>query len=262
MGGRYDDTESDITNNLANATTTESDHKFTGRLGLGYFFENGVAPYISYSESFEPTFDADVAGNPFEPTTGEQIEVGVKYQPEQQNSYVTLSVFDLKRQNILIADVLNPGFSIQAGEIRSKGVELEAVASLATGLDVTAAYTYLDQGNDVNTLPAVPTNLASLWVDYAIQRGSLDGLSTGIGVRYVGSTFGDDDNTFKVPSYTLVDAAVQYNLGRISDSLSGLDVAVNATNLLDKDYVASCAGDTRCYFGVGRSVVATVKYQW
>ena len=266
LGRRLDSADSETKNNLTGVVTKQSDRAVTSRAGLGYLFKNGLAPYASYSESFEPAPGLSFAGTSFDPTTGTQYEAGVKYQPQQSNSFVTLSAFELTEQNVLTADTVNPGFSVQTGEIRARGVELEAVASLDNGLDITAAYTYLDaeitkdnEGNAGNTPAAVPTHWASVWGDYTVRTGRFAGLGAGVGVRYIGDSFGDNENTFKVPSYVLVDATIHYDF---QGSMKGARFAVNASNLFDNEHVSACRAANRCYYGVGRSVLATLKFGW
>ena len=269
LGGRYDWSESKNENRRTNTVTEQDDKAFTGRAGLGYQFENGIAPYVSYSESFQPIAGVSFAGDPFDPTEGVQYEGGVKFQPNDYNSFVTLSVFELTQQNVPTADPVNANFQIQTGEIRSRGIELEGVASLANGLSVTGAYTLLDveitesnNGDEGNRPTNVARNLASLWADYQVPEGPMEGFGVGLGVRYVGSTFGDAANTFKVPEYTLADASLSYDLAGLSEDLDGVELAINASNLFDKNFIASCERLDRCFQSVGRTVVGTVKYRW
>lgn len=266
LGGRYDKADSETKNNLTGDITKQSDEAFTGRAGLGYLFENGLAPYVSYSESFEPVAGVTFSGSSFEPTTGTQYEGGVKFQPDGSNSFITLSAFELTQQNVLTSDPANPGFEVQTGEIRSRGVEVEGLASFDNGLDFVASYTYLDaeitknnDGNVGNTPATIPTHWASVWGDYTIQDGRFKGWGAGAGFRYVGDTFGDDENTFKVPSFFLVDAAIHYDF---QGAMKGVRLAVNASNLLDEEYVAACRAANRCYYGVERTVMATLKFGW
>lgn len=86
MGGRYDWTDKTNRNRMTNVKTTSDDNVFTGRVGLTYLAESGLAPYASYSTSFEPVSGTGYGGTPFEPTKGRQYEVGVKYQPHNSNS--------------------------------------------------------------------------------------------------------------------------------------------------------------------------------
>ena len=85
------------------------------------------------------------------------------------------------------------------------------------------------------------------------------GFDLGAGVRYTEGIQADRENTREVPSYTLVDAALGYDFSHLG--IDGLSARVNANNLLDKEYVASCYSLNYCYFGAERSVMATVTYQ-
>lgn len=151
LGGRqdwYDSTTRNTTLSTgATARTPFDTSAFTGRAGIVYLTDMGLAPYYSYTESFEPqtgTFSPARGGGPFEPTTGQQHEIGIRYQPPGANALFSAALFDLRRQNVPTQDPQDIRYSIQTGEVRSRGLELEAKASLALGLDVTASYTYLD----------------------------------------------------------------------------------------------------------------------
>ena len=293
LGGRQDWYNSDsTTETLAtrNSTRTQLDTSaFTGRAGVVYLTNFGLAPYYSYTESFEPqsgTFSPARGAGPFQPTTGQQHEIGVRYQPPGTNALISAAVFDIRRQNVLTTDPQDSRYSIQTGEVRTRGVELEAKASLALGLDITASYTYLDSevtssnstvtanrgivGNPTTTRPergtvpiAVPNHMASVWGNYTFQEGSpVAGLGIGGGIRYVGATWGDTANTLRVPDYTLVDLMARYDLGRVSPQLHGATLQVNVNNLFDKDYVASCNTYAWCWYGFRRSVIATVRHRF
>ncbi|AWB07532.1 TonB-dependent siderophore receptor (plasmid) [Azospirillum humicireducens] len=269
MGGRQDWAETRQRNRLNQGTSAQQSDAFTGRVGALYLFDNGLAPYASYSESFEPTAGSDFFGRPFEPTTGQQYEAGVKYQPPGSNSLLTVSAFHITQQNVTTADPQHTNFNVQTGEIRSRGIEAEARISLAEGLNAVASYTWLDaevtKSNDVNRGKrpvAVPTHSASAWGDYTVQDGPLAGLGGGIGVRYVGFTYGDPANSFKVPSHTLVDAALRYDLSHLHPHLQGVQAAVNASNLFDKEFVSACSRATNCYYGLRRTVIGSLKYSW
>lgn len=270
LGGRQDWANAEVSDPVAEQYIEQKDKAFTGRAGLVYLADNGLAPYVSYSESFLPEAGFDSAGSPLEPETGRQYEVGIKYQPVGWNSFITLSAFELTRQNVTrYGSVGNPNDVFQTGEITSRGIELEGVASLTSGVDLRLAYTWLDtemskatnvnedgSSNQGNTPFGVPTHSASLWANYKVQSGVLEGLGLGAGVRYVGSTYGDDANTFKVPAVTLVDAAISYNW-------KDLQLQVSASNLFDKTYVASCFNEASgCFYGEGRRVTGTLKVTW
>lgn len=107
----------------------------------------------------------------------------------------------------------------------------------------------------------VPHNMASLWAYYTISAGALDGLSLGSGVRYIGSTY-NTNNTVPVPSYTLVDATLNYDLGKTAVQLKGVTFNLNAKNLFDITYVGACYTSTTCAYGYGRTVLAGLRYRW
>jgi len=253
--------------------TRQDDEAFTYRTGLGYVFNSGFAPYFSYSESFEPVAGTDFSGKPFVPTTGQQYEVGIKYQPPGYKAFITLSAFHLTQQNLVTPDP-DPrraalGFSVQIGEALVRGIELEGKASLTEGLDLTTAYAYLDAkitqsnapGEQGNRLALTPEHQASAWLDYTFQGGALTGFGLGGGVCYVGELFGDTTNSLEVPSYPLFDAAVHYDLGKVHQSLEGARLAVNLSNLLDREYLAQC-DFANCEYGDRRTIYASLRYNW
>jgi iron complex outermembrane receptor protein len=279
LGGRYDwaNTDTRTRTSVADNQVDQRDGKFTWRAGLVYNFDNGLSPYAGYSTSFNPASGTDRLGNAFEPTTGEQFEVGVKYQPNGSNSFVTLSAYHLTQDNVLSPDT-TPGFtnySVQTGQVRMRGVELEGKAEITDAFSVLASYAYTDSeitranpnaagiSNEGNRFAFVPRQQASLWLDYTLQTSTIwDGLSFGGGARYTGQTFGDNANKFDIPSYTVFDAAVRYDFGKADPKLEGLKASLNVSNIFDRKYVSTCIAATGCYWGEGRTVYATLKYSW
>ncbi|MGD8164708.1 ferrichrome porin FhuA [Pantoea sp. FN0307] len=274
LGGRYDFAKTSANNRFAGTTVEKHDQAFTWRGGLNYLFDNGVAPYFSYSESFLPTSGTTVEGQPFDASRAKQYEAGVKYVPKDRPLVVTAAVYQLTKSKNLTADPdpQNVGWSVQGGEIRSRGLELEAKAALNANVNMTASYTYIDaeythdtqlQGR---TPVQVPRQMASLWGDYTFNETAFSGLTLGAGVRYVGESkglysVGDNANkNFDVAGYTTVDAAVKYDLARFG--LPGSSVGVNVNNLFDREYVASCYRDYACYWGAERQVVATATFRF
>jgi iron complex outermembrane recepter protein len=263
LGGRQDWVRnSDSTDGVY---TQSQQHAFTWRAGLSYEFASGIAPYGSFAKSFQPTAGTTFDGSMFQPTRGKQYEVGVKFQPKGYNALFTLAAFDLRQTNVTTLDVAHPGFTTQTGEIRSRGFEADAHMSLTEGLSMIASYAYLNQSvtaaapNDPSLGKKPPTgapvNMASLWLDYTMQRGDLRGLGFGGGLRYVGSSPGDAANDFTVPSRVLVDAAIHYDI-------RDWRFAINASNLFNRQYIAYCTSGTQCYYGADRSVIGTARYQW
>lgn len=262
LGGRQDWVDSETKNKLTGTTTENDSEAFTWRAGLLYHFDIGVAPYFNYSTSFQPVAGTNLFGKRFKPTTGEQYEIGAKYQPPGSDALFSIALFDLYQQNVLTTDPNNSQNQIQAGEVRSRGIEAEAKIRFDFGLDLTAALTMLDvditkssEGVKGNTPANVIEHSASIYGDYTIQNGLLSGLGFALGVRYRGPSSGDRTNTFEVDAVTLVDAGISYNWRPFY-------FAVDARNLFDTRYVSGCDSKTSCYFSAARNVIATVRYEW
>jgi iron complex outermembrane receptor protein len=256
--------------NKGDATNTQRDKAFSGNAAISYVFDSGFVPYLSYAESFQPTSGADATStDSFKPTEGKQWELGIKYQPPGSKTLLSAAVYDLTQKNVSVNSIVNNvTITSQTGEVKVKGLELEAVSDVTDNLKVIAAYTLakseVQKGVDKgNRLQLMPNQQASLWTDYTWHTGVLDGFGVGAGVRYTGNTYGDKGNTWlgKADAYTVFDASVHYDLGRLDNSLKGASLAVNATNLFDKDYISTCDG-FYCYYGDQRSVVASATYKW
>lgn len=256
--------------NKGDATNTERDTNFSGNAAISYVFDSGFVPYLSYAESFQPTSNATAdPEKSFKPTEGEQWELGIKYQPPGSSTLLTAAVYDLTQKNVSVTNnVGNVTVTSQTGEVKVHGLELEAVSDVTENLKVIAAYTLAksevqDGEFKGNRLQLMPNQQASLWADYTWHGGVLDGFGIGGGARYTGNTYGDQANTElgKADAYTVFDASVHYDLGRLDNSLKGASLAVNANNVFNKDYISTCDG-FYCYYGDLRSVVASATYKW
>ena len=270
LGARRDSVRMNTDDRFNSERTTSKDGATTSRVGLVYLAPMGWAPYISYSESFVPVAGTGFDGKPFKPETGTQREIGVRYQPSGSIFSATASLFDLTRQNVTTADLEHINFNTQRGEVNSRGFELEAKANLRQGWDLIGNYargsvklTRDNYGNEGNQLNSVPRTIASAWVMYTAQDGALAGLGVGLGARHVGSTFSNDENTSRTPSYTLADLVVRYDLSHLGGGWEGWRAALNVSNLFDKTYVATCGyyGDG-CKYGYRRNAVLTMTYDW
>lgn len=271
LSGRFDVADIESENALTGVYADQTLHEFTWRAGLIYNFDNGFAPFANYATSFDPSTTANSYGAPFEPTTGQQYEIGLKYEPNNFDGLFTLAAFELTQQNVLTRDP-TPGSApnqfVQTGEVRSRGVEFEAKVSPVDGLNIVSGVTWLDPEvteSTTSSLGKVPTSVsrvtASVWTDYTMQSGALEGLTVGGGLRYVGSAYATEDNSQKIPDYTVADIAVRYDLGQLNSNLTGVSAALNVTNLTDEVYF-TCNRADFCNFGEGRTVLGTLKFRW
>jgi iron complex outermembrane receptor protein len=264
VGGRFDsfsqiDTQVTAT---ANTRTSQSDSAFSPRAGIVYQPVQPLSLYASYTESFKPQTATDSSGKALEAETGQQYEIGAKYDLVPDRLTTTLAVFDLRRQNVATEDPTNDDFSVATGEQRSRGVELDVTGTVLPGWQITAAGAYLntkvtkDSTYQGNSLAGAPRWSGSLWSIYQFQQGALRGLGFGAGVVMVDSRVGEIGNSFAVPGYARVDASVFYDLNeRIRLSLA-------AKNLFDADYIETPVGRTEIYAGAPLTVLARISAKY
>ncbi len=263
LNGRYDHVSTKSTDKVGAANFSDKAGEFSGRLGLGYEFANGMTPYVAVSRSFNPVIGSDFFGQSFDPETGRQYEFGLKYRPSFVDALITASLFDITRQNVNTSDPEHSFFEVQLGEVRSRGFELEAQANITAGLKAIAAFTAYDIEITEDTNPAlignrpnvVPEILASGWLDYTVQEGPFKGLGFGAGVRYVGFSYADNENTLEVPAATVFDAGIRYTRDNFT-------VALNVNNLFDNEYVSACDTQYTCNYGAGRVATLKASYKW
>jgi iron complex outermembrane receptor protein len=262
IGGRFDWVSVNETSN-GDDSSEQNDTAFSPRVGLVYQPSDMVALYASYSQSFLPTSGFSQDNQPFEPTRGTQYEVGVKTDFFDGNLSATLAAYQLTRSNVETPDPENPDFSIQVGEQRSRGIELDIGGEILPGWNLIASYAYTDarttRDNAIeegNRLTSVPENQASLWTTYEIQEGDLSGLGFGLGLFYVGERQGDLDNSFVLPNYLRTDAAVYYRRGQ-------LNTAINIRNLFNTDYIrTSDGGNTFLRRGAPFTIVGSISWEF
>ena len=266
LGGRYDWVNIDNANRDSGDTSSLSDTQFSGRAGVVYLFDNGVAPYLSYSTAFTPTSFVDESGDLLKPMEGEQWETGVKYQPNGSQNQFSAALFHIGQENVATKEQPTDPYRA-VGEIESQGLELEAQTQLTDTLSVQAGYSFTDityaksdDGNQGNKAIYSPRHQVQLWGHYEANKGWLNGVDMGVGVRHYADIAADRANTETVPDYTLVDATIGYDLSHVG--VQGVETRLNVSNLLDKDYVASCNSLEYCYFGAERGVTASVHYRF
>ncbi|QYO64390.1 TonB-dependent siderophore receptor [Leptolyngbya sp. 7M] len=261
LGGRFDLFEQRIDDFLSDTEDTQSGNAFTPRVGIVYQPIPAISLYASYSQSFNPTEGRSATGEVFEPERGTQYEIGVKADLNDQLA-ATLALYNLTRSNLLTVDPDDSRFSIQTGEQRSQGIELDLSGEILPGWNLIAGYAYTDaritEDNTFesgNRLANAPEHLFNLWTTYEIQSGDLRGLGFGLGLFYVGERTGDLDNSFEVPGYLRTDVALFYRRDR-------LRVALNIRNLFDENYFVSVSGRDSVLRGDPFTISGTVSWEF
>jgi iron complex outermembrane receptor protein len=266
LSARYDRIVSEQVSNTFSTSSRRSDDHISSRASLLYAFENGLSPYISYSQAITPAMLAGPDGQLLKPTTAEQYEAGLKFQPPGTADMYSIAMYDLTQKDVATRDTnIATATFLPAGKVHSQGVELEARNQLTPRLSTIAGYTWnrlrfadTKDGTDDNTPQLTPDQMASFWAHYKFDYG----ISAGAGVRYIGKQWADDANTERLPSTTLLDAMIRADLGAWTSTLKGAYLQVNANNLTDREYVSGCYGTNNCYWGAERSVIATVGYDF
>lgn len=256
LGGRHDWV------NTKNYNTINDDKVFTYRAGLNYKFDSGLSPYISYATSFQPTAGTDYSGSLFKPSKGNQVELGLKFEPiflpENVKALTTLALYDLNQDNVKTDDPAHTFFYLQTGAVEVKGVEWEGITRINDQITINASYTYTDSrvtrsnGADLGKLmPMMPVHKASLFADYTEQRGLFAGFGAGLGMRYTSASYGDSANAYRTPPLTQWDALIHYDVKQWR-------LQLNASNLFDKTYISRCSSTSQCFYGSRRNVLFTV----
>lgn len=238
----------------------QKDEANTWRTGVVYKAPNGLAPYLSYSESFFPVSVSEVSGQSFRPTKGKQYEAGVRYQPDGSRMLLSAAVYELVQDNVLKFDAGQNTYR-QTGQVRSRGFELEAKAEVSRALSVIASYAYTDARTTRSTIASeigqrsedTPYHQAAIWADYNFAAWGMPQLRLATGLRYKGTTRASGIAT-PMPVYTLVDAMLGYRID------AHWDLSVNVSNLMDKKFT-NCEYAI-CHYGDARQASANLTYRW
>ncbi len=250
------------------ATSRQSDRAFSGRAAATWRFAPHWAAYASHATSFLPQAGLMADGRAYRPLKSRQWEAGLKYALEDGAALLGVTLFDIRQKNALTPDpdpthrcagLMGLGTCmVQAGRQRTRGLELEGKAALASGTFAHGSFTRLDAkitastGADLGKRPVnVPRAMAALW----LERAFTPALRLGVGAQHVGATRADAANTLRVPGHTLLDAALHYAIN------PHLTLAARAANVLDRRY-AVCESSAYCNWGQARTLSVDVLWQW
>lgn len=266
---RFDDYRSVTTNYLQNGDKAwVSQDRLTKRLGALYAFDNGLSPFISYSEGFAPVSpQGTLTAKDVKPTTSKQVEGGVKYLLAEYATTFTASVFNIRQKNVVTSD---PGFLNyrQTGEVESKGAELSAISRPTDNLTLIANYAYTHAINTEDDKyqgkrpTQVPENAFNLWGDFTFDSTPLRGLTLGAGARYTGPMeISPANDAGKLGGTTQYDLAASYRMGELAPSLEGLTLKASAQNVTNKETL-TCYDATNCWIGRDRTFQVGASYSF
>ncbi|MEW1781228.1 TonB-dependent receptor [Arthrobacter sp. NPDC080086] len=261
-GLRWDNYRQSIENRITGKTASQQQTAFSPRLGVVYQWSPALSVYANTAYSFRPNNGIDAGGNAFAPEKGHGYEVGAKWAGARW--LATVAAFDVTKRNVLTADPSNDGFSRAAGEVRSRGVELEWSGELGGGFRGIANLAYVDAEVTRDTvltpgarLVDIPRVNGSALLMYEFAPAFANKAGVGAGVVYVGRRAGNTANTqdgFQLPAYTTVQLNGYVQLDK------HLRASVVLNNLFNRTYYVSSYNSVWVTPGAPRSILGTLSY--
>lgn len=275
LGGlRYDEVQMDTLNNLNKKNTTQNDYALSPRVGLSYLLDEQWSLYTTSGKSFRPNTGVDINGDTFEAEEGLSFETGVKFESSNKRVGGTLSLYQIDKENVLTGSDPSGTYSIAAGEVRSKGIELDINGKVTDNVKVSTNYAYTNteitkdsggtvdwwsgevvnlEGKELSNVPKHSGGILAMWED-SLSNSSSYGL--GSGISYVGKREGNYINSFNLPSYTTVKLISYWKADK------NLTLKLNVDNLFDKEYIVSSYDRSWLSVGDPRSFTLTMNYKF
>ena len=250
---RYDQT---LNNRRTGVRTPQTPTSTAPRVGVSYLPDAAWTFYANAGRSFRANVGSDAAGQAFAPEEGQALELGAKWERADKRLGATLALFDIRKRNVLTGDPANAGFSISAGEVGSRGVELDLAGQVTTQWRVTASLAYNDVsvladntllvGSRLLNTPRINGSVLAVY-ESALSSGTLYGI--GGGFTHMGERLGQTgEPDFQLPTYTTAKATAYW---RVSPTLrASLDV----DNLFDTRYYTSSYSRVWVTPGSARSI--------
>lgn len=267
VGGRYDDYDQRLTNRANGNLARTGEQRFSPQIGAVYRATPQLSLYASYGENFRPLSGADFAGNPFDPNQSQSLEGGVKYDAANGRITATASVFAIQQSNILVGDPVNAGFTLAAGEARSRGFEFDFNGEIAPGLDLWVSYAYVDAEveNDVadpdfglpiaagDRLLNIPDHTLSAQLAYSTRIAGRS-VRLGGGALHVSERLGEVGTDFVLPAYTLARIFAEAELA------DGVRLRLDIDNLFDTEWFANSFSQLWVQPGTPRNARVTASF--
>lgn len=239
-----------------------ADNAVTPRVGVIYDLTDTVAVYADAARSFKPNTGASREGGGFAPEKGKSYEMGIKWEALDRQLSVDAAIYQIEKKNVLTTDPVDNTFSVAAGQVRSRGFDLNVAGNLTPEWRVIGGYAYVDaEVTRDNTLRSgtrlmnIPRNSFSLLNVYEFQDGALKGLGLGVGGKYVDQRAGQTANTaFSMDAYTVVDLLGYYKVNE------HVRLNLDVKNLFNREYEEGAFGNIYAYPGAPRTVQVGIAY--
>ena len=263
VGVRHDSYDQDVTNNRLNVSNNQSLSATSPRVGLVYQPSKAWSLYASAAKGFRPNSGISIANQAFPAEQSRSYELGAKLETGKLTG--TLAVYDISKRNVLTVNPLNTDFAVAAGEVGSRGLELDVSGELARGLRVSGAYAYTDatvtRGDNTIVTGSRFANVARHSANLvATQQFSLGtGMASfGGGLQYVGERLGDVavSSNFTLPAYTTAKLLASYS------PTAKLRLSLNVENLFNRSYYASSYSPLWVAPGAERTVTLNAHYRF
>lgn len=260
-GARFERFEHDYQNYVGKSWQA-ADNAVTPRVGVIYDLTDTVAVYADAARSFKPNTGASREGGGFAPEKGKSYEMGIKWEALDRQLSVDAAIYQIEKKNVLTTDPVDNTFSVAAGQVRSRGFDLNVAGNLTPEWRVIGGYAYVDaevpRDNTLRSgtrLMNIPRNSFSLLNVYDFQDGALKGLGLGAGGKYVDQRAGQTANTaFSMDAYTVVDLLGYYKVNE------RVRLNLDVKNLFNREYEEGAFGNIYAYPGAPRTVQVGIAY--
>lgn len=247
----------------------EQDNKFSPRIGISADITPSLTAYGMYDQSFLPANGVDFSGDTFDPIEANDIEGGIKKSFFNRMLKTSLGAFQITKQNVLVTDPEHPDFSIQLGEVQSKGIEFDLQGELTPELNITWNYANTNVEITENTDESVigqkvaghAKHITNGWLNYNFAETSrLKGFGASLGYQYQvdRSTWAwGADSQSDLPNYFRLDGALSWKSNKIR-------VQVNLNNILNEYLYAGANYGSYLYWQAepGINGRATITYSF
>lgn len=269
VGVRFDTVQQSLDNRRTQKTTQQQPQATTPRMGLTWLASDQWSAYVNTGLSFRPNPGSDFAGREFESERGLSSELGVKWESADKRMGATAAWFDIVKKNTLTSDPINSGFSVAAGEVRSRGLEMDLAGQINTHWRLNASMVLneveiardnlLEVGGRLLNVPKVNASMLLMY-ENALDGGMRYGI--GGGLTHTGERLGQARTqaeanagtpAFDLPSYTTAKLVGYWRLN------PKLQITLDVDNLFDREHYTSSF--SRVWVTPGSSRIVTVGLQ-